>query len=234
MRDDIIVNGVTEEMVAAFLDGNATLEETQMILRELPHSDELQEIISIATGVDRDLALGFNAEEVLLKSAYAASSQRGNLCCWECEKHILNKHNIAYDEERLLQLAEENMWHCESGTPLDNVGRYLENSGMMIEKRFNCNINDIVEALEDNKDVIVAVDGGELLGDLWAEMMEDIFEGEKPDHTVVVLGYDKNQNSVTIYDPNSENNTDSYPVSQFVDAWDDSKNYMVTATFTKA
>ena len=132
MRDDIIVNGVTEEMVAAFLDGNATLEETQMILRELPHSDELQEIISIATGVDRDLALGFNAEEVLLKSAYAASSQRGNLCCWECEKHILNKHNIAYDEERLLQLAEENMWHCESGTPLDNVGRYLENSGMTI------------------------------------------------------------------------------------------------------
>ena len=105
---------------------------------------------------------------------------------------------------------------------------------MTIEKRFNCNINDIVEALEDNKDVIVAVDGGELLGDLWAEMMEDIFEGEKPDHTVVVLGYDKNQNSVTIYDPNSENSTDSYPATQFVDAWDDSKNYMVTATFTKA
>lgn len=230
MRDDIIVNGVTEEMVAAFLDGNATLEETQMILRELPHSIELQEIISIAKDVDRDLALGFNAEEVLLNTAYAASSQRGNLCCWECEKHILTRHNIAFDEEELLSIAEENMWHCESGTKLDNVGRYLENAGMIVEKRFNCSIKDITTALNQNRDVIVAVDGGELLGDLWAEMMEDIFDGEKPDHTVVVLNYDNEKSVVTIYDPNSKNETDSYPLAQFVDAWNDSKNYMVTAS----
>ena len=74
----------------------------------------------------------------------------------------------------------------------------------------------------------MAVDGGELLGDRWMEMMEDIFDGEKPDHTVVVLGYDKELNTVTVYDPNSDNDTDSYPIEQFMDAWNDSNNYFVT------
>lgn len=233
MRDNIIVNGISEEMLASFLDGTASSAETQMILDALPHSAELQEIIGIAVGVDRDLALGFHAGDKLPVSAYAASSGDSNLCCWMCEKHILQRRGIPFNEESLLAHAEENKWHCESGTTLNNVGRYLEEVGATIERRFKCDIKDIVEALNDNKDIIVAVDGGELLGDLWLEVMEDIFDGEQPDHTVVVLSCDMDSGTISVYDPNSSNETDYYPLTQFMDAWNDSKNYMVTARITK-
>ena len=233
MRDNIIVNGISEEMLASFLDGTASSAETQMILDALPHSAELKEIRGIAVGVDRDLALGFHAGDKLPVSAYAASSGDSNLCCWMCEKHILQRRGIPFNEESLLAHAEENKWHCESGTTLNNVGRYLEEVGATIERRFRCDIKDIVEALNDNKDVIVAVDGGELLGDLWLEVMEDIFDGEQPDHTVVVLSCDMDSGTISVYDPNSSNETDCYPLTQFMDAWNDSKNYMVTARITK-
>ena len=144
MRDDIIVNGISEEMLASFLDGTASSAETQMILDALPHSAELQEIIGIAVGVDRDLALGFHAGDKLPVSAYAASSGDSNLCCWMCEKHILQRRGIPFNEESLLAHAEENKWHCESGTTLNNVGRYLEEVGATIERRFRCDIKDIV------------------------------------------------------------------------------------------
>ena len=233
MRDDIIVNGISEEMLASFLDGTASSAETQMILDALPHSAELKEIIGIAVGVDRDLALGFHAGDKLPVSAYAAASGDSNLCCWMCEKHILQRRGIPFNEESLLAHAEENKWHCESGTTLNNVGRYLEEVGATIERRFRCDIKDIVEALNDNKDVIVAVDGGELLGDLWLEVMEDIFDGEHPDHTVVVQSCDMDSGTISVYDPNSSNETDCYPLTQFMDAWNDSKNYMVTARITQ-
>ena len=229
MRDDMMTNSITEEMVAAFLDGNATADEVRMIVATLPHSTQLQEIIAISLGVDRDLALGFNIEEILLKSAYAASSKRGNLCCWECEKHILHRHNISYNEEEMLKLAKTNMWLCESGTQLNNIGKTLNILGMSIEQHFNATLKDISDALNSGKDVIVAVDGGELLGDRWAELMEDIFEGEIPDHTVVVLDYNTANGTITLFDPNSDNTSDSYPIEQFMDAWNDSRNFMVTA-----
>jgi hypothetical protein len=200
-----------------------------MIVATLPYSTQLQEIIAISLGVDRDLALGFNIEEILLKSAYAASSKRGNLCCWECEKHILHRHNISYNEEEMLNLAKTNMWLCESGTQLNNIGKTLNLLGMSIEQHFNATLKDISDALNSGKDVIVAVDGGELLGDRWAELMEDIFEGEIPDHTVVVLDYNTANGTITLFDPNSDNNSDSYPIEQFMDAWNDSRNFMVTA-----
>ena len=52
--------------------------------------------------------------------------------------------------------------------------------------------------------------------------------GENPDHIVVVLSYDSERGEITIYDPNSSNTQDVYPVEQFVNAWNDSKNYLVT------
>ena len=74
MKEEIIVNGITEEMLAAYLDGCATSEECLAILNALPESDELQEILEIAIATERDLALGFNTVEILPAEAIAAIS----------------------------------------------------------------------------------------------------------------------------------------------------------------
>ena len=229
MKDDIIVNGITEEMLAAYLDGNATKEECFAILEALPHSPQLQEILSIILAVDRDMALGFNRPEILPAEAIAASSTTGNRCCLECEKFILRKREIEFDNDEIAAVAEENSWQGDNGTALHNIGRQLERYGLSITRRFKCTIADIVAALAAGDDVIVAVDGGELIGDIDLERKEDIFIGEIPDHTVVVVSCDIDKDTITIFDPNSPHQLDRYSIEQFLDAWDDSKNYMVTS-----
>lgn len=229
MKDNIIVNGVTEETLAAYFDGVATAQECDLILKSLDESDELSEIMSISMAVDRDLALSVNHIEILPMRAAAASAGSTCTCSLECEKYILNRRGIAYDEEKLMEMSLKNNWQTEEGTALHNIGRHLEHKGLSVIRRYKCSIDDIIEALAANDDIIVAVDGGELLGDPELERREDILIGEIPDHSVVVVSCDKRAQTITIFDPNSGNTTDTYHIEHFRDAWEDSKNYMVTS-----
>jgi hypothetical protein len=82
--------------------------------------------------------------------------------------------------------------------------------------------------LKRGDDVITAVDGGELIGDAAKECVEDVVYGHRPDHCVVVLDYNEDERQITIYDPDSENRQDVYPIDKFADAWADSNFYLVT------
>lgn len=235
MKDGIIVNGISEETLAAYFDGTATADEYKLILETLGESDELDEIMSISMAVDRDLALGMSlggqthTEILPISAAAAAMSNNSCACSVECERYILKRRGIEYDEERIAELAKEFNWQTELGTELHNIGRHLEASGLRVVRQYKCSVDDIVKALEAGEDVIVAVDSTELTGDLTKARKMDIIKGEKPDHTVVVLACDKIENTITIFDPDSPNDTDIYHIEQFRDAWEDSKTYMVTA-----
>lgn len=106
----------------------------------------------------------------------------------------------------------------------------MESKGIVVARQYNASIEDIVNAINENNSVIVVVDGGELLGNRAEEIVEDIVIGQIPDHTVVVLSLNSEDETITIYDPNSSNVEDTYPIEQFKDAWNDSRNYLVTTT----
>ena len=72
-----------------------------------------------------------------------------------------------------------------------------------------------------------AWDGGELNGNETAEYFEDVFEGGKPDHVVVVLDCNMSEGTITIFDPDSASPQDRYALARFADAWADSKNYLI-------
>ncbi len=221
-------DNIPAEVLAAFLEGNASAQECKEILETLPHDAELRELLRISQLVDTELGKQPNECEPIPMTAIAATCNSENLCSLECEKYILRKFNIEFDEEQLLQNAIKNGWQKETGTALHNVGRHLEAKGLAVARQYNASIDDIVNALNANDSVIVAVDGGELLGNRSEEIIEDILIGEIPDHTVVVLSCDTVNNCVIVHDPNSPNSEDTYPIEQFVDAWNDSKNYLVT------
>lgn len=222
------VNNISSEVLAAFLDGNATAQESKEILNTLSEDAELRELLHISQSVDTELGLTPQECDFIPMTAMAATSNEENYCSVECEKYILHKFNIEYDEQQLLQDAINNGWQKENGTALHNIGRHLEGKGLVASRQYNATIADIADALANDEGVIVAVDGGELLGNRAEETMEDILVGQIPDHTVVVLSIDTAKSSITIYDPNSINNEDTYAIEQFKDAWDDSKNYLVT------
>ena len=224
------VNNISAEVLAAFLDGNATAQESKEIFGALAEDAELRELMHISQSVDAELGMISQECEFIPMTAMAATCNEENYCCLECEKYILRRLEIEFDEKQLLQNAIQNGWQKEKGTALHNVGRHLESKGLVVTRQYNALIKDIAKVLDENDNVIVAVDGGELLGNRADETIEDLMIGQIPDHTVVVLSFDEKSNTITLFDPNSSNAEDTYPIEQFKDAWKDSKNYLVTIT----
>lgn len=224
------VNNISAEVLAAFLDGNATAQESKEIINALTEDAELRELMHISQSVDAELGMTSQECEFIPMTAMAATCNEENYCCLECEKYILRKLNVEFDEEQLLQNAIKNGWQKEDGTELHNIGRHLESKGIVVTRQYKATIDDISNALNRNECVIVAVDGGELQENRANEIVEDLLIGQIPDHTVVVLSLDTSNDTITIYDPNSSNAEDTFPIEQFKDAWNDSKNYLVTAT----
>ena len=203
------VNNISAEVLAAFLDGNATAQESKEIITALTEDAELRELLHISQSVDAELGVVSQKCEFVPMTAMAATCNEENYCSLECEKYILRKLNIEFDEERLLQNAIKNGWQKEDGTALHNVGRHLESKGLVVTRQYNALIKDIANALDENECVIVAVDGGELLGNRTDEKIEDILIGQIPDHTVVVLSLDEKSNTITLFDPNPSNTEDT-------------------------
>lgn len=225
------VNNLSAEVLSAFLDGNATAQESDAIMDALAADADLRELFHISQSVDVDLGLQACGCEILPMTAMAASCGEENYCCLECEKYILRSFDVEFDEQQILKDAIRNGWQKENGTALHNVGRHLEAKGLVVRRQYKSTLGDILNALNANAGVLVAVDGGELLGNRAEELREDIVQGEIPDHIVVVLSYDAENRRITIFDPNSVNPEDSYPIAQFEDAWNDSKRYLVTVNF---
>lgn len=225
-----VINNTSSEVIAAFLDGNATATESQEILAALADDAELRELLHISQMVDAELGAIDDSCDYIPIAAMAASCNEDAYCCLECEKHIMKLLDVEYDEDQLINDAKQNGWHKENGTALHNIGRHLEKAGFVVTRCYYSTIEDIVTALESNEKVIVAIDGGELLGDKTAEIKEDLLVGQIPDHTIVVLSVNDSDKTITIYDPNSMNPEDTYPIKMFEDAWNDSKNYLVTIT----
>lgn len=221
-------NPISAELLAAYLDGNATASESQEILDALSTDAELRELLHISQAVDEDLGMLPKECELIPMTAMAATCNEENYCCLECEKFILRQLGLDFDEQQLLTNAIRNGWQKVQGTALHNVGRHLENHGLIVNRQYKSTIDDIAHALEAGDGVIVAVDGGELYGNGAYEAKEDVLIGQIPDHTVVVLALDVANMTITLYDPNSSNAEDTYPIEQFRDAWNDSKNYLVT------
>lgn len=228
MKKSFKNNNIAAEVVAAFLDGNATAQENREILGVLPSDAGLRELLHISQCVDMELGFESAECEYIPMVSLAAACNDSSRCCIKCEKYILDKMGIECNEEQMLEEAITNGWLKDGGTALHNIGRNLEKYGLITSRQYKCTINDITNALKTNEYMIAAVDGGELTGDRAYEIMEDITVGEIPDHTVIVLSYNDQEKTITIYDPGSPNAEDTYPIEQFIDAWNDSKNYLVT------
>ena len=231
MRKKSVNNNISAEVLAAFLDGNATTQECQMIFNALSEDAELRELFHISQLVDSHFHLISQKLELLPMTALAATCEENNLCSLECDKYVLRKRHLDFDEHLLLENAIQEGWQKENGTALHNIGRNLEKAGLIVERRYKCTISDVVEALNQGDDVIAAIDGGELIKNQWCELKEDLFVGQIPDHVVVVLACNLEERIITLYDPNKPNAEDVYPIEQFVDAWKDSKNYLLTINF---
>ena len=204
-------NPISDELLAAFLDGNTTADETRQVLEAMRTDAQLRETINVALQVHRE-----PVTDILPMRQMAAESGE-NLCGVMCEAYILGRRGIAYQSDALVATARDKRWLRAGGSPLHAMGQLLAHHGLMITHRYDANIGDIADALKHDNDVIVAVAGGKLY-DGTAD------EDTTANHAVVVTAISNNM--VTIYDPERDG-LQNVDIAKFKTAWQPSLNYMV-------
>lgn len=169
------------------------------------------------------------AMERLKKAARIALDADDTLCAIRCEQYILDCSGIHKSIDELMEYAYSRGWLKHSGVCMEDLGRIPESLGLKVEHGL-AGIKEIENALIKGKQVLVAVDGGELIGNKIEEKAEDILVGEIADHCVVVLTCDVSENEISLFDPAYGDVPLTLSVDRFCDAWADSGNLMVTVS----
>lgn len=162
---------------------------------------------------------------ILPAIAKAARNTVDNLCAIRCEGIALRRYGIEISDDALLEESKQQGWLTAEGTALHNIGNLTGSRGLGISHRYECSINDINEALTAGHIVLAAIDSSKLKSDKAERQEKDKQEGEQPDHVVIIEAID--DDVVKITDPSTTQQYDSYPLQQFLDAWEDSSRYII-------
>ena len=153
---------ISDELLAAYLDGNTTKEETELVLKALKTDKELQEVLDIAVQTEEEsaaflsLSTSFVKEKLPVFQKAALSGE--NVCAVLCEMYILHRRQLPYDEEWLMNTSRRKDWLRPEGTPLYCLGNLLAYSGMFVSRKYNSTLEDIQRAIDKDNDVVVGVD----------------------------------------------------------------------------
>ena len=197
---------ITDEMLAAYLAGNASKKETAAVIRAIEQDSSIRETLRIMAEIESE-----TDSDILPMTAMAADDcDKANHCAIRCESYILHKLGINVSLDELLKEAQLQEWIKEAGTPLYNIGRLCERYDIVASRRYECTMKDIENALSQGKHVVAAVD---TTGD------------GKPNHSVVVVSC--KEDSLSIYDPDTESEFDNLSINDFAAQWATSHNYMV-------
>lgn len=230
MKDNMKVN-ISDELLAAFLDGNTTLEESRQVLQAAACNEELREIIQLAGEVDTDMGLRqvpASARKVLPATALAAKKKENYLCDIECEEFVLHQLGIESTHKTLLDEAYRNSWLKDRGMPLYNIGRLLEKNHLAVSRRYDASLADIVRLLAQGNQLIAVVDSEVLSPEC------DLQPSAQPNHAVVVHAINEEQHTVRLLNPNADERLDDYPLDRFAEAWSHSRHYLVVANTTES
>ena len=215
-------NKISDELLAAYLDGNTTKEETELVLKALKTDKELQEVLDIAVQTEEEgatiLPMNTSFTEEILPVFQKAALSGENVCAVLCEMYILHRRQLPYDEKWLMNTARRKDWLRPEGTPLYCLGNLLAYSGMFVSRKYNSTIEDIQRAIDKDNDVVVGVDREKLYA-------EEIDLEDLTNHAVVVTHI--GEETITIFDPYEAPYIVNVPIPDFLNAWKESQYYMI-------
>lgn len=213
---------ISDELLAAYLDGNTTKEETELVLKALKTDKELQEVLDIAVQTEEEgatiLPMNTSFTEEILPVFQKAALSGENVCAVLCEMYILHRRQLPYDEKWLMNTARRKDWLRPEGTPLYCLGNLLAYSGMFVSRKYNSTLEDIQRAIDKDNDVVVGVDREKLYA-------EEIDLEDLTNHAVVVTHI--GEETITIFDPYEAPYIVNVPIPDFLNAWKESQYYMI-------
>ena len=217
-------NQISDELLAAFLDGNTNAEDTMRVLNAAEQDMELQEIIRIASEVDEDMAITVKPT-IIPMTAMAAKKKETYLCDIECEEFVLHQFGIEVTHKSLLDTAYKNCWLKDKGMPLYNIGRLLEKNNLPVSRRYNSTIEEVVRLLSARNQLIAVVDDT-LLGNAQSSA------NQHPNHAVAISSISVETDEIILFNPNTDEELTKYSLKLFLEAWRQSNNYLVVINTT--
>ena len=217
-------NQISDELLAAFLDGNTNAEDTMRVLNAAEQDMELQEIIRIASEVDEDMAITIKPT-IIPMTAMAAKKKETYLCDIECEEFVLHQFGIEVTHKSLLDTAYKNCWLKDKGMPLYNIGRLLEKNNLPVSRRYNSTIEEVVRLLSAGNQLIAVVDDTILCNTLSCD-------GQHPNHAVAISSISVETDKIILFNPNTDEELTKYSLKLFLEAWRQSNNYLVVINTT--
>ena len=217
-------NQISDELLAAFLDGNTNAEDTMHVLNAAEQDMELQEFIRIASEVDEDMAITIKPT-IIPMTAMAAKKKETYLCDIECEEFVLHQFGIEVTHKSLLDTAYKNCWLKDKGMPLYNIGRLLEKNNLPVSRRYNSTIEEVVRLLSAGNQLIAVVDDT-LLGNAQSSA------NQHPNHAVAISSISVETDEIILFNPNTDEELTKYSISSFMEAWKQSNNYLVVINTT--
>ena len=215
---------ISDELLAAFLDGNTNAEDTMRVLNAAKQDMELQEIIRIASEVDEDMAITIKPT-IIPMTAMAAKKKETYLCDIECEEFVLHQFGIEVTHKSLLDTAYKNCWLKDKGMPLYNIGRLLEKNNLPVSRRYNSTIEEVVRLLSAGNQLIAVVDDTILCNTLSCD-------GQHPNHAVAISSISVETDKIILFNPNTDEELTKYSLKLFLEAWRQSNNYLVVINTT--
>lgn len=201
-----------DNLIAVYLDGKASPTEVRELLAEIKVNPSLRETLEVCLQTEEELEWAYP----MLRMAAEA---KDNLCDFLCELYILQQRGLEYNSEDMLAMARASKWVQPSGTPLYAIGQLLASQGLMVTRQYEATLLDIKNALDANNEVIVVVDSDKL----YPERPD---EEDAPNHAVVVLAVDEEQNIISLFEPEVCAMME-FALADFLKAWHESRNYLV-------
>lgn len=214
------------QIINRFLEGKTTPEETALVLAAIAANPELEEYYITQRRLEYTNEQLQDYDSFIPASSMAADDGR-NLCDLQCEAFILKKEGLEASQKDLSVESRKNYWLRSQGTPLFNVGKLLESKGFLVNRVYDATMDILKEELKEHS-IIVVVNGDTLSGKQADILSEDFSLDSAPNHAVVVLDVNEERNSVTLYNPATEEESTEYSLDVFLDAWGESSNYLVT------
>lgn len=214
-------DNISDELLAAFLDGNVNADETCNVMSAIGCDKEVTEILSLSEDIDSEAEKQAEKEAhgILPMWALAAANPE-NLCSFDCETFILRHLDYDIDQWSILETAKANNWVREEGTPLHHVGRLLELKGLHVERKYDATLLDLERSLDKGREVIAVVDRNII--------DKSDSDGQPRFHAVYVTSIE--EDGAVLYLNLDTLLEELVEKEDFLRAWKSSGNYMVTAT----
>ena len=157
--------------------------------------------------------------------------ERRDSCALRAQQHVLKMFGIDISEANLRKDAiahGEYATKDHSGTLIPDVGNLLERKGIDVHRYQGATMAHLISELAQGHKIIVGIDANEVLASGIQKPIEWLKDRivKNPNHAVVVVNVDAHTLDVDIVDP-ADGKLHRVPASTFVDAWHDSKCFMV-------